>query len=144
MYYNIRTAETMGLFKFCHGWLWRQWSQRRWKAFALLEQRKQKSLLHFPSEPWTQRPPLPKCSLRLLSAVQLSGKAHKDSDHTIVITVVYWHWSWWWSCKCYDTFLSSLWHLLLTSTACGGPGIPRASWLSTIVTPRWCKKLKTL
>ena len=42
-------------------------------------------------------------SFWLSSAVQLSGKAHKDSDYTIVIAIVYWHrggevLSWQWIC----------------------------------------------
>jgi len=37
--------------------------------------------------------------LRLSSAPQLSGKAHEDSNHTIVITIVHRHLPWWWSCE---------------------------------------------
>ena len=45
------------------------------------------------------RPPLLECSLSLSSAAQVSGKAHEDCGHTIVITIVHWHFPWWQSCE---------------------------------------------
>jgi len=51
------------------------------------------------------------------------GKAHKDSNHTIVITVMYWYFHivrsppGWWSCECF------CWLPLLTSTVIGSTGI---------------------
>jgi len=42
-------------------------------------------------------------------AVQLSGKTHEDSDHTVVIAVIHWvpltlmckNLLSWWSCRCF-------------------------------------------
>ena len=62
------------------------------ESLALLEEGQQQShlccsgvLFRFQA-----RPLLLECSLQLLSVAQLSGKAHEDSNHIIVIAIVHW------------------------------------------------------
>jgi len=84
------------------------------------------------------RLPLLECSLWLLFTAQLSGKADKNSDRTIVVAVVHWCLPLWQNCEWGNNSFSSLWH-----PHCGSllqlveVQASRASWHSTIKTPGW-------